>query len=175
MEIDIHEEYLALGTALSAFEHTLDWPDDRLFQADEAISKWTPAQHVYHLCVANGMMLKGIQLICHGGRRILTEGTMTEIGRRCIEDGVFPRGRGKAPTPTQPPEAPSRDDLRQALDRSRKRYEALQPMLSAIPEAEGYLPHVFFGDLTAAQWLRVARVHAEHHLMIVREIAGERV
>lgn len=173
--IDPHEEYLALGTTMSAFEHLLDWPDDRLFRTDESVSKWSPAQHTYHLCVANGMMLKGIQLICQGGSRILTEGALNDAGRLVIEQGVFPRGRGQAPEPTHPPEAPTRADLRQALDRTRKRYEATEAILGDISDAQGYLPHRFLGEMTAAEWLRLARVHAEHHLMIIREIAGERV
>lgn len=173
--IDPHEEYLALGAAYAAYDHLLGWPDDRLFRADPRISKWSPAQHAYHLFIATGMMLKGIQMICQGGSRILSEGALNDAGRLVIEQGTFPRGRGQAPEPTHPPEAPSRDDLRQAFARSRKRYEAAEAVLDAIPTAQGYLQHRFLGEMTAAEWLRLARVHAEHHLIIIREIAGEKV
>jgi hypothetical protein len=171
--IDVQEEYRALGTSYDAFERLLDEPDAALYHVAGDVSQWSPAQHLHHILVADGMMLKGIQLICRGGSRILPEGALNDAGRYVLAHG-FVRGRGQAPQAVVPPEEPSRDDLQHSLDRSRHTYHDTEAILPALPDAEGYLPHGYLGELDAAQWLRLARLHSEHHLSIIRDIIDTR-
>ncbi len=172
-DIDLQEEYRSIGASYEAFAALLDEPDEALYRAREAVSAWSPAQHLYHILVANGMMLSGVALICRSHAMVLPEGALNAAGRAVLTQGRFPRGQGKAPERTQPPAEVSRETLRQALARSRARYEQTASLLADIPAAQGYIPHGFLGQLTAAQWLRLTRIHSEHHLAIIREIAGQ--
>lgn len=170
MTINPQEEYDATEAFYNTIREMLDWSDDRLHKIAESVSGWSPAQHIYHISVANGMMLKGVGLICQGHEMMQKEGEINKIGRWAMENGTFPRGKAKAPKGVVPPDAPSREELDQALTRSRQRFEQTEAMLPLIPDAQGYFPHVFFGDLDAAQWLRCTRIHSEHHLTIIQEI-----
>ena len=168
-DIDVTHEYEQLGAAYDAFARLLDRPEADLQRADAEVSGWSPAQHLHHILIANGMMLKGIALILRGGRHVLAEGALNRSGRYVMARG-FVRGAGQAPEAVRPPEAPGRDDLLASLGRSRERYDATRALLADIPTAQGSLPHQFLGELDAAQWLRLARQHSDHHLAIIADI-----
>ncbi len=171
MDIDVLADYHRLGDAYAAFERLLAEPEAMLHRVAAGVSQWSPAQHLHHILVANGMMLKGVQLICRGGSRILTEGGLNDAGRYVLAHG-FVRGRGQAPQAVVPPDVPTQEALHQALERSRRAYAETEATLPALPTAAGYLPHGFLGALDAAQWLRLARLHSEHHLSIIHDVAG---
>lgn len=170
MDIDPQEEYDATEAFYESVEAMLDWPNDRLFKVAERVSAWSPAQHLYHISIANGMMHKGVGLICRGHEMVKPDGEINRVGRWALERGQFPRGKAQAPQGAVPPDAPSRDEVRKALSRSRHRFEQTTAVLPQIPEAQGYFTHTYFGDLDAAQWMRCARIHSEHHLAIIQEI-----
>ena len=172
MDIDLQDEYRHLGHFFEDVESLLDWPDEVLFTANEAVSAWSPAHQLFHILRANGMMLKGIQLICRGHRMADNEGEPNDAGHYVLTHG-FTRGKAKAPDAVVPPDEVSREDLRDALARSRKKYAETEAFLPQIPAATGRIPHHHLGLLNAAQWLRLARVHSEHHRAIIRDIVGE--
>ena len=169
MTIDLHDEYSHLDAAYNAFEDLLHAADSALFDVRPGVSGWSPAQHLFHILKSNGMMLKGIRLICKGAPPVLPEGALNRMGRIILERGRFLRG-GQAPDAVVPPKELTLDDLRQAFARSRATYDATAALLPEMADAQGYLPHMFLGDLDARQWLRLARLHSEHHLGIVRDI-----
>ena len=172
MDIDLQDEYRHIGQFYDDVEALLDWPDDVLFEVNEAVSAWSPAQQLFHILRANGMMFKGIQLICHGHRIADNEGELNDAGRYLLAHG-FVRGQAKAPDAVVPPDDVSREDLRDALARSRRKYTQTEAFLPQIPEATGRIPHHILGMLNASEWLRLARMHAEHHRAIIRDIVGE--
>ena len=174
MDIDLQDEYRQLGHFFDDVESMLEWPDAVLFQINEEVSAWSPAQQLYHILRANGMMLKGIQLICHGHRMADNEGEPNDAGRHLLVHG-FIRGKAKAPDAVVPPETVSREDLRDSLARSRRKHAETEAFLPQIPEATGRLPHHILGMLNASEWLRLARLHSEHHHAIIRDIVGEQV
>ena len=176
MDIDVHDEYDHLGHAYDAFEQVLAIPREVLFYVNEAVSRWSSAQHLHHVLIANGMMLKGVRLICRGHRQVLGEGSLNRAGRYVMAHGML-RGKAQAPAIVVPPENDSiaRDELAKSLVRSRATYNATADLLPAIPEAQGYLSHFYLGELDAAQWLRLARLHSEHHLSIIQDITAQPV
>ncbi len=174
MDIDLQDEYRHIGHFFDDVEPMLEWPDAVLFQVNEEVSAWSPAQQLYHILRANGMMLKGIQLICHGHRMADNEGEPNDAGRHLLVHG-FIRGKAKAPDAVVPPETVSREDLRDSLARSRRKHAETEAFLPQIPEATGRLPHHLLGMLNASEWLRLARLHSEHHRAIIRDIVGEHV
>ena len=172
MVIDLQDEYRHLGQFYDDVEALLEWPDEMLFQTNEDVSAWSPAQQLFHILRSNGMMLKGIQLICYGHRMADHEGEPNDAGRYVLAHG-FVRGRAKAPDAVVPPDDVSREDLQDALARSRRKYAETEAFLPQIPEATGRIPHHHLGMLNASEWLRLARLHSEHHRAIIRDIVGQ--
>ena len=131
MTFDLHEEYRAIGVFYDALEQVLALPDAVLLTMNTEISGWSPAQQLYHILLANGMMFKGIAMICQGHRIATNEGEPNAAGYRLLSTGDFPRGVVQAPQAVEPPEAPSREELEMSLVRSRKRYVETEALLSA--------------------------------------------
>ncbi|HMB92748.1 MAG TPA: hypothetical protein VKP65_17995, partial [Rhodothermales bacterium] len=117
MIIDPLQEYDATEAFYATVEAMLDWPDDRFFKVAEAVSGWSPAQHLYHISIANGMMHKGVGLICQGHEMVKPEGQINKVGRWALGREQFPRGKAQAPQGSVPPDAPSRDEVRKAMAR----------------------------------------------------------
>ncbi len=172
MDIDLQEEYREIGAFYDAVEPLLDWPDETLYRIADDVSAWSSAQHLYHILRANGMMLKGIHLICHGHRMTANEGALNDAGRYVLAQG-FVRGQGKAPDAVVPPDEVTRKALQDSWARSRQKYVETEAFLPQIPDATGRIPHGFLGMLDGSQWLRLARLHSEHHLAIIRDIVGQ--
>ena len=172
MDIDLQDEYRRLGRFYADVETLLERADDVLFQVNEDVSAWSPAQQLFHILRANGMMLKGIQLICHGHRMTEHEGEPNDAGRYVLAKG-FVRGAAKAPDAVVPPDTVSREELLDSLARSRRKYAETEALLPQIPAAAGRLPHHHLGLLNASEWLRLARLHSEHHRAIIRDIVGQ--
>ena len=79
MDIDLQDEYRHIGQFYDEVEALLEWPDDVLFQVNADVSAWSSAQQLFHILRANGMMFKGIQLICHGHRIANNEGEPNDV------------------------------------------------------------------------------------------------
>jgi len=173
MNFDLYEEYALLGAFYDDAEAVLAWPDDVLFRVNEPVSAWSPAQHLYHILRANGMMFKGIHLICQGHRLAVNEGAPNVAGHALLTQGRFPRGRMQAPESVVPPDEVSREALENSMMRSRRKYAATEAFLPLIPEATGRIPHLYLGMLNAAEWLRLTRVHSRHHHSIMQDIVGQ--
>lgn len=169
MTIDVFDEYQRLGAFYKASAALLDHPDDALLAVDTDVSGWSAAQHLYHIWLANGKMLMAVQVIHRGGGPVTPEGALEPAGRHVLEHG-FTRGQAQAPDGVRPPETVTREVLTKTLARSRAKAEAVADLLPEVTDLEGRLPHPFMGALTAAQWLRMTRLHAEHHLALARDV-----
>ncbi len=169
-DIDVYEEYRALGALYDDLEALLAWPDERLFRVNEDVSGWSAAHHLHHVALSNSRMLKAAEAICTGHPMVRPEAALNEVGRRTLAEGRFARGRGKAPANVAPPETVTREDLEKTLARSRKKYAETEALLPELPSRTGGLPHPFMGTLRADEWLRLARIHSGHHLAIIREV-----
>ena len=172
MDINPQDEYRHLGQFYTNIASVLALPDAVLNRVNAEVSAWSPAQQLFHILRANGMMFKGIQLICQGHRATHNDGELTPAGHRVLTQG-FIRGAGKAPEAVQPPETVSRETLTDSMARSHKKYTETEAFLGQIPAATGRLQHHALGMLSALEWLRLARLHAEHHLAIIRDIVGQ--
>jgi len=149
--------------------HLEDLPDAVLFKAASAVSDWSPAQHLYHIWRANASMLKAARVLAAG--RVDTETpNLTEQGRWVLQNGRLPRGVAEAPDAVRPPETLDRPSLREMLERSLQKLADVESASAAVGSAEGGLEHPAWGVLTAAQWVRAARVHSEHHAAIMDDI-----
>lgn len=171
--IDLHEEYRLLTVFYEAAEGLLEASDEMLYTSRADQSAWSPAQHLQHTFIASGSMMKAAQMICKGDARVIAEGAPNRVGEVVLRAGRMLRGKARAPAFTQPPAEPGRDELRASLARNREKLSEIEDLLAEMPKAQGCLEHPFLGCLNAAQWLRVVRIHAEHHLRIIQDLTNE--
>ena len=171
--INPRKEYRRLQAVHEAARQRLDDPEARLQEARPEVSGWSPAQHLHHMALVNAAAVGQLCRWVHG--EVATqEGRPNAAGRLILWRGRLPRGRGRAPEAFHPDAAPDGDMLERALTESRSHLEALAPYLDVLRRCPGGVPHPVLGVLTAMQWLRFARIHAEHHLAIVRDIEKHR-
>ena len=174
LDIDVQEEHRMIAAFFDKAEGLLSQTDDVLYRVNEAVSQWSPAQHLHHIFVADGMMLKGVQLIHRGSGPVSEEGEPNRAGYIVLQRERLPRGKVQAPDRVRPDDRPDRDALATSLARSRAKLTDVEGLLPSLAECAGRLPHPYLGELSAAEWLRIVRVHSEHHLGIIREITDER-
>ena len=149
-------------------EHLLDLGDDELFREGEG-GTWSPAQHLYHVSLANEFSLDNVLALVRetGALRKATYELVAEaevlLGR-----GRLPRGT-RAPRFVTPPQRLTRDGLQDVVGGSRSSLEQVGDVLEQVGKAPQAIPHQALGPLTASRWLRFARVHSVHHLTLLRE------
>jgi hypothetical protein len=132
------------------------------------ISAWGIAEHHHHVALVAGSIAMAVGAILRG--RGDPGGELSEEARTILGRGKIPRGVGQAPDPMRPAAAPDADTIREAVAKARARWGKVEGRAAEISEAEGRMPHFVLGPLTAAEWVRFASVHGDHHLEIVRDI-----
>ena len=167
-KLTAHHE--TLGQHYAQMDLILAREDADLFRSAPSVSNWSVANQLHHLASATALMLVGVSRIANQASPAEATGSITTIGRGILLSGRFPRGKGKAPKPTVPPDTVSRADLEKALARSRERYHGLEAELEAAAASSWKVAHPYFGMLDAAQWLKLSCVHADHHFRIIADI-----
>lgn len=168
---DARREGEGLRRQLARVARVAAWPDERLERTAPAVSGWSVGQQLMHLALACELSLKNVSsLVAGAGRLVRPCGETSEPARLVLGRGRFPRGVARAPRFVTPP---ARVDLALARSIAHEAADALEAVAadwSAVEAAPACVPHQLLGDLTATQWLRFARAHTAHHLLILREI-----
>lgn len=164
------DEYSMLCGFYDAVEALLDAPDSILFDTHETISNWSPAQHLYHILVAGEKSLKAAQLTARGEGPVQYDGHPNATGAQILRNGSLGDLKAEAPASVRPPAFVTREALREAYRSSRAELNALADDMPTLSDSKARLPHPAFGPLRASEWLRFARIHADHHQDIVQEI-----
>jgi hypothetical protein len=159
-----------LGDRYGKMDEVLARDDAGLFRSAPEVSGWSVANQLHHLASSTALMLVAVSRIAAQVAPAEATGSITTIGRGVLLSGRFPRGKGKAPKTTVPPEVVSREDLEQALTRSRSKYAGLVDEMDAASKSAWKVAHPYFGMLTATQWLKLAKIHADHHFRIIADI-----
>jgi hypothetical protein len=168
--VDVPAEYAALTEAYAFLEQCLALPDAALFAVVPAVSQWSVAHQAYHTALSTSRMMRVIEALHVGGLATTEDGEANAIGQWVLEHGTMVRGRGQAPEHVRPPEAVTREDLAETLTRGRRKLAQIADVLPVLEGLTRRLAHPVFGQLNAVQWLRVARIHADHHRAIIRDI-----
>ncbi|MGL1885108.1 MAG: DUF1569 domain-containing protein [Reichenbachiella sp.] len=133
-------------------------------QINEDVSQVPVSWHLYHLLkAANGMYA---QLDLSDPSSYAAEFNMLRIV--VFTTGIIPRGAGKAPDSSKPPENVTTQDILDQVD-------LLQNNLSTIDQLDEntYYTHNTFGNLNRQMVKRLIEIHTNHHLKITRDILGE--
>ena len=83
------------------------------------VSGWSVKDHLEHLSIAHGGIIRWIERACDQDPELETGGSPSLVGWIVLLAGAFPRGRGKAPERTLPTGADAvelADSLRDTLE-----------------------------------------------------------
>jgi len=130
----------------------------------ERVSGWSVGQHVEHLLKADATILRYFPAPDDPPFP-----PITPLGRFILLSGWIPRGKGKAPSATQP-EAPSPESLLAQLAEIRSLFADVIAPAASLLEPQPIAKHPYFGGFNRAQWLRWVVVHHHHHAKIVRDV-----
>ncbi len=132
------------------------------------VSAWSVAEHCHHSAIVSGVIATLVRGLLRGrGEDGPPAGSMA---RDILTSGRIPRGVGVAPEAMRPDEHPESRTIQAAVRKSRGKWEALLHSTEEIDACEFKLPHHFLGLFTAAEWVRFAATHTDHHLRIVDDI-----
>jgi hypothetical protein len=162
--------FQAASETYDLMDRMLATPEDRLQRRVEAISGWSPAQHLCHLALSNALMLTAVDRIAHQAAPASAGGSMNLKGHFVLTTGHIPRGKGKAPDKSVPPADPGRLETVELLGKSRLALLRVKGELPRVEEATWRVEHHVFGKLDALQWLKLVKIHTDHHLRIIDEI-----
>lgn len=159
-----------LETRFVTMDEILGRDDSALLRLAPDVSAWSVANQLHHTATATGLMLTGVHRIAAQSTPAQDGGRITTIGRAMLLTRHLPRGRGKAPRATVPPENVDRAELERALTHSRSAYDRLPGLFDDLAVSTWRVEHPYFGWLSANQWLKLAALHADHHFSIIQEI-----
>ena len=161
-----------LGAQYGRLANYAALPAQELCRVQPECSKWSPAQHLFHLLLANELSLKNAEsLVAQKGLLIRPFGSLAPRAEGIIARGRIPRGEAQSPRFVRPRDHVDLDFVRDLVRSTKEQIDALDA--STVEAAPDCVPHQILGDLTATHWLRFARMHTAHHLVIVRELLGE--
>ena len=168
--IDPQKNYSALQELLVQGAIYLEWPDEKLFGVQPDISGWSIGEQLYHITLANASIPKLIERMKEG--RLGNEEDEPQLEKiALIEQGIIPGGR-QAPERVIPPTDLNKDLLNRDYSRMRKATQRLAPLLDELHDIPNRFPHMFFGPLSAVEWVRFMEIHTRHHMNIVEKLVG---
>ena len=153
-------------------EHLLERSAGELLPLREGLSGWSPAQQLFHVTLANELSLKNVNsLLAREGMLIQPLKELHPRAADVLRRGRFPPG-SEAPRFVRPPDRVDLDLLRELAADGRRALAGLEGRGEEIAAAPDGVPHQRLGVLTAARWVRFARMHSAHHLRIARALLG---
>ena len=160
MDIDTNEEVSILRELYAAGEKKLIDLGDDAFVAEEA--KWSPAQHLQHLVLANASITRLIPALKSGKFAAKSAPAVPERLEKLYE-GWFPSG-GTSPENIEPSAELEQVEL---FDAWRESIQTIEGLKDKDWTSEYRLEHMFYGPLNPAEWLKFMGIHTKHHLKII--------
>ena len=158
-------------------EAVLALPDEELYRPVPEVSGWSPGHHLFHVLLANELAFRNVNVVLKANqdpegasRWFQPSGEPTLLGYHVQLWEWIPRGVAKSPRAVTPPAKPDPEIVRDTLRSCRESFDLLCQDPQRLIQARGGVPHQDLGWLTAAGWLRFAKLHGWHHLAIVRDV-----
>lgn len=157
---------------LELYDEFERWLDDGAHaRRDARRSAWSRAEHVEHVLAANREILERVRGLLEAPRTARPPGAGPSLaGWLVLVAGRIPRGRGAAPARLCPSGAVEPSMQRAALAAARAQLARTLDSFARAGRSPARAAHALFGDLDAAQWIRYARIHADHHARIARAL-----
>lgn len=171
---DVSREIAALEDLVSECAGWAAGGDSPPARPSPGVSAWSALQHVDHAARATQSALSQVGRILAGDDACLPPGPLSPAAEAILRSESIPRGVAEAPRPTRPDPAPAPADVARRLGDLRAALRSADARAAEVAAAVGRLPHFALGPMTAAEWIRFARVHVEHHVRIAREASPPR-
>lgn len=173
LRFDAARQLAGLERANDRLGDLLALPAERLAERRTDRSAWSLQEHAFHVVLANDLSLRNVHsLLARRGRLIRPCEPLSDEAKGVMLRGRIPRGTARAPRFVTPPAVIDPDLVREIFASTRAAAEGLAERHRELDEAPDCIPHQILGGLGATGWLRFARLHAFHHLRIMRELAA---
>jgi hypothetical protein len=141
--------------------------------SDPSVSGWSSAQHLYHAALACDLSLRNVEGLVAQKGLLIVKGAQTSEGTvKLLLKEDFQRGQAESPRMVRPGAQVNSEFLAREQEGNQATLENLRRCRADIATAPDHIPHQVLGPLTAAMWLRFARLHTLHHLAIIEDILG---
>ena len=168
---DPETNLLELDAQLARLAEVLALPEERLLAQAPEVSGWCAGQHAFHMVLACDLSLKNaLALVKDTGRLVREPEDRKPEAQEILRAGSIPRGVAEAPRFVTPPPRLDFPLVRQILGEVRDQRTQIAEDTAALAAAPRAIPHQLLGDLSATEWVRFARVHTNHHLVILDEV-----
>jgi len=149
----------------------LELPEERLLAKATDVSGWCAGEHAFHQILACDLSFKNaLALVKDQGRLVREPEQRSDEALAILQTGVIPRGVAEAPRFVTPPARLDLALVKQILGEVSATRAQLAADIEALRAAPRAIPHQLLGDLSAVEWVRFARVHTAHHLVILDEV-----
>jgi hypothetical protein len=173
-EFQPQAQFALLLRAHDEIDRLLALPPERLAHVAPSVSLWSAEQHVAHLTLANELVVRNLKSLLKGaGPFVVETGELVPGALEILTSGQVPRGQAQSPRIVRPPEQVVREYLLDWIAGVRRDFTALQAQAEELAAARWMVPHQVLGPMTAAQWIRFALIHTQHHLAIAREALAD--
>ena len=137
----------------------------------EAVSGWSIAQHMYHVVLATDLGLGNVlSLVRKKGMLVREDGELGEYARSILTASQTERGTTQAPRMVQPGATVEIGQIENEFGNLETSLALLREPPVPIEGCPGWINHQVLDTLNASHWMRFCRLHAEHHLAIMRDI-----
>lgn len=169
-EFDANQDLELIRNALTAYRGLFDRLGPALHQVAPEVSKWCIAQHMYHVVLATDLGLANVlALVREKGMLIRPEGQLSDYAEGVLTSPQ-PRGETQAPRMVQPGDSVAPDQIETEFTNIEVSMTALEAPPRPFDGCPGWIKHQVLDTLNASHWMRFCRLHAEHHLGIMRDI-----
>lgn len=137
--------------------------------------KWSVANIVEHLqIVETGMLRICAKLLSKAEKNHeLGDGTVIGSGKLDQKNIEFVRIKMEAPEMVRPTGTRTVAESLAAMRETRRSLDELRPMFEKFDCNIQKFPHPFFGDLSAAEWLRLIGLHELRHIRQINNLLDE--
>lgn len=159
-----------LARGLAAVRRLFGMDPAALMQPTPGISNWCIGEQLNHVVLANDLSVRNAATVVKGSGMLLREPTNRDAeGLAILARGRFPRGQAEAPRFVRPPKDVDVALCLRMLGEVEAELAHVADKRATLLAETRCVPHQTLGDLTGAEWIRFARGHTVHHLLIVRD------
>ena len=130
------------------------------------VSGWSIGEQIEHLRRSDRTIIDAVVSLPDDAPR---QGSPKLAGRLVLMLGWIPRGKGKAPSATQPLDF-TPEGLGDGIEAVRRGFAGLGSEIDRIASSAGTIRHPALGHFLPSQMLQFAAIHHHHHMKIIDEI-----
>ncbi len=171
-KFDAIQDLALIRASLTEYRQLFENLGTDLHKPAPDVSLWCIAQHMYHVVLATDLGLSNIlALVREKGMLIKSDGALSDFAEGVLTASQTQRGETEAPRMVQPGKTVESEQIKTEFENLERSLTALEDPARPFDGCPGWIRHQVLGPLNASHWMRFCRLHADHHLSIMRDIA----